>query len=121
MRSSDWSSDVCSSDLVVGNMGADVGEPPIDLRLDADRGFLDPVARPAGDRIVALQPDVERSADIALGRRGKTRKFLDLCNRPIACCQPGPRRHGHAPASRSDEHTPELQSPMRISYTVFFL
>src|SRR3546814_15032168 len=59
-------------------MRADVTEPLIDLRLHPDRGFLDPVARPARDRIVALEPDVERAADIALGRGGKAREFLDL-------------------------------------------
>src|SRR3546814_1165904 len=32
-----------------------------------------------------------------------------------------PRRHGRAPVARSEEHTSELQSLMRISYAVFCL
>src|SRR3546814_21031487 len=38
----------CVETAVVGNMRADVTEPLIDLRLHPARGFLDPVARPAG-------------------------------------------------------------------------
>src|SRR3546814_15939645 len=91
MRISDWSSDVCSSDLhrdqrrhemfervepaVVGDMRANFDEPVIDARLDADRGFFDHVARPARDRTIAFEPDVERPADVALGRWGTARKF----------------------------------------------
>src|SRR3546814_10851695 len=35
--------------------------------------------------------------------------------------RPGARRHGADPAGRSEEHTSELQSLMRISYAVFCL
>src|SRR3546814_2357299 len=34
---------------------------------------------------------------------------------------PGPQTDGRAPCSRSEEHTSELQSLMRISYAVFCL
>src|SRR3546814_1448379 len=39
--------------------------------------------------------------------------------RPVA--RRGPRRSGAARPDRSEEHTSELQSLMRISYAVFFL
>ena len=69
---------------VVGNMGTDVAEPLIHLGLNADRGFLDHVARPARNRVVAFEPDVERTADITLGCRGKAREFLDLGDGHVA-------------------------------------
>src|SRR3546814_11157538 len=63
MRISDWSSDVCSSDLVIAD--------PIDARRDADdladrirRGVADPIRLPGGETChigvsigVALYPD----------------------------------------------------------------
>src|SRR3546814_1716047 len=36
-------------------------------------------------------------------------------------CAPGVRRRGQSPRLRSEEHTSELQSLMRISYAVFCL
>src|SRR3546814_1598675 len=79
---------------VVGDMRANFDDPVIDARLDADRGFLDHVARPARDRIIAFDPDVERTAAVALGRCGTARKF------------------------RSEENTYELHSIIRITYVV---
>src|SRR3546814_10088117 len=86
MRISDWSSDVCSSDLAV------------------DR----PRWRRAGNvRQRRQQIDVGDGADAGIGTR----------------FQPGGpgNRGGHAHAARSEEHTSELQSLMRISYAVFCL
>src|SRR3546814_7887167 len=89
MRISDWSSDVCSSDLVERHpFGAEPREDMIGRGAGAgvadDREFL---AADAGD---------ERSF--------------------------GHRRAQHArEAARSEEHTSELQSLMRISYAVFCL
>src|SRR3546814_4729081 len=82
MRISDWSSDVCSSDLLADREG----------RHRNSAGHLD-------DRIEAV--------DAAQGRR------LD-----------GNAEHrnaGHRRDHRSEEHTSELQSLMRISYAVFCL
>src|SRR3546814_8830410 len=93
MRSSDWSSDVCSSDLVVGqqarrNLKAnDVLHPGmVEAARLVKRGDL--VVVSAEDGRVAV-----RSQGIAL--------------------QDG------AEGARSEEHTSELQSLMRISYAVF--
>ena len=91
---------------VVGNMRADFDEPLIDLRLHADRGFLDHVARPAGDRVFALEPDIERAADVPLRRGGKAREFLDLGYGQVPCGRSRTRRHGHAPAQRPGSHPP---------------
>src|SRR3546814_10335838 len=96
MRISDWSSDVCSSDLRAG--GVDRQVPP---RLAVDGGAQH-----------FQQADI-----VALGARG----FGD---------REQPRRAGivglvermpEAGQRRSEEHTSELQSLMRISYAVFCL
>src|SRR3546814_1225593 len=101
MRISDWSSDVCSSDLIRERTHAG-------LKAARERG------RPGGRRPV-VTPDKLRKAreHIASGltvreaaarlKIGKTALYKAL------------------EATRSEEHTSELQSLMRISYAVFCL
>src|SRR3546814_1560513 len=76
---------------------------------------------------------VQRVADVSqLGngrpaRTGPGRGALEGCRRrclPLRCCDLQGLRQGRArldPAARSEEHTSELQSLMRISYAVFCL
>src|SRR3546814_8436554 len=96
MRSSDWSSDVCSSDLAWGG-GVVFG----DLALAVHR--------------IDAQPDVERPAPRAKLIEERT-KARDLSRR-VEDQMVGQRRD----LGRSEEHTSELQSLMRISYAVFCL
>src|SRR3546814_1621232 len=101
MRISDWSSDVCSSDLVI----AAANECPVRIAaLIYDPSDI------AGDGRDAPQIDSVICFDAAITRR--------------AGIGPGERleRHFHSLISRrSEEHTSELQSLMRISYAVFCL
>src|SRR3546814_4459091 len=111
MRISDWSSDVCSSDLV--------GPPqPVDLRVGRARVQV-PVARRAPDDPV----EPRRNFGVAVTNHalGDLDQFARQAQRPR-----GRREHllaeqGRAPTARSEEHTSELQSLMRISYAVFCL
>src|SRR3546814_6108410 len=113
MRISDWSSDVCSSDLraslhhhelpadrsVVVGLPADAAEhgarqehraaPPA-VELVRARGFA--------------EAQVELEAGFDVGQRHARQ-----------------RRAGRLAGRRSEEHTSELQSLMRISYAVFCL
>src|SRR3546814_6237500 len=99
MRISDWSSDVCSSDLGYGGQRA-APRPGADRR--ADRAFLR-APRPQGARCEARRNPRSRNP------RRFRRYQVD-------------RRGSHlAPLPRSEEHTSELQSLMRISYAVFCL
>src|SRR3546814_7285916 len=130
MRISDWSSDVCSSDLARTDRERrrDVHRRRAD---DLDR--LSELARP--ERCHARQP--ETADDRRIG--GAARDGRDL---PEALWRASPadlghdgnlparrRRHTDAGARRarrrtgvrSEEHTSELPSLMRISYAVFFL
>src|SRR3546814_9241523 len=96
MRISDWSSDVCSSDA------------------------LDPV-------LAAGEGRLEREEVDHLGERQRDHREVDAvaADRQRADDQPHRGRHRHpghdARFGRSEEHTSELQSLMRISYAVFCL
>src|SRR3546814_4106905 len=108
MRISDWSSDVCSSDLLFGECctvaAADVEQQAFEIGTDLDIHRRARRRRDAADRIVArTQCPVEDVVDV-----GRDDQFRDR--------QPHLRRH-----IRSEEHTSELQSLMRISYAVFCL
>src|SRR3546814_1875191 len=102
MRISDWSSDVCSSDL----------------RVDA----ADQRALLARARQQRLGLDVRRGAGHARIGAGLGDGDLPVLHRLAAGGDGGVRGHlQHAVADRSEEHTSELQSLMRISYAVFCL
>src|SRR3546814_1068137 len=97
MRISDWSSDVRSSDL------AD-GEPRHQQR--AQRSARDEGTRPGVDRQARLRPLDRGAADERIAVLSDPRDQR-------------PRTHDRR--LRSEEHTSELQSLMRISYAVFCL
>src|SRR3546814_7058393 len=109
MRISDWSSDVCSSDL------ADRCNPSVDrateLRQDlrACRGLVrcDPLC---SVELIDVET-VTRPGDRASRLCGS----IDIGTRHLA------RASIHLGDERSEEHTSELQSLMRISYAVFCL
>src|SRR3546814_7661961 len=114
MRISDWSSDVCSSDLMLAQVKAKFGVPvATDLheveQAEAVAATADLVQIPA---FLCRQTDlVVATARATLKQQGllhvKKAQFLA----PWDC---------HA-ILRSEEHTSELQSLMRISYAVFCL
>src|SRR3546814_3022758 len=124
MRISDWSSDVCSSDLIAGDhaVGLQPGEPAADLagaephRLGQRRIGAAPGALQGGQQ--AQIEDVEiwhLHAQIMRHSMVYARKLIKMAkirSRTHGSC----RRPG-----RSEEHTSELQSLMRISYAVFCL
>src|SRR3546814_6034806 len=101
VRISDWSSDVCSSDLPLGGQRlehlaqhrARHTETMQDIAFAGDfrSGRVD-----AGEDLGA-----QRAGDLIVARKRAFRISSEL--------------------GRSEEHTSELQSPMRISYAVFCL
>src|SRR3546814_7329656 len=91
MRISDWSSDVCSSDLQVPRVAVPVlvhAAPSSVVGAPSSYGLPPALVPPAG-------------------RRWMPRSIRHPRARPVA--------------GRSEEHTSELQSLMRISYAVFCL
>src|SRR3546814_1467482 len=102
MRISDWSSDVCSSDLlaVLDAPGVGIDRRGVALR---DR----PGAVAAVLRCVARRIGGE---GVAVGGRGETPDGALMAVSELVLA-----------LDRSEEHTSELQSLMRISYAVFCL
>src|SRR3546814_6775019 len=116
MRISDWSSDVCSSDLdKVTAVGTHLffrwtgwwGTPPAFNR--------DVLSSEPAIAMLAPLSDAHRAAiGLAVGAPGSV-DAATLANAAL------PVSTAADPDSRSEEHTSELQSLMRISYAVFCL
>src|SRR3546814_10298833 len=101
MRISDWSSDVCSSDLALSRLRHQAYSGLVlDIMLPGMNGF-DVLRAVRADKTLATLPV------IVLTAKG----------------QADDRRTAEAigATARSEEHTSELQSLMRISYAVFCL
>src|SRR3546814_6299344 len=123
MRISDWSSDVCSSDLWVAESQRSL--PPITAGRFRIRGSH--VTEPAPPGAIDLL--IDANAAFGTGRHETTRGCL-LALQDIARRRPARRPvtpvldmgcGSGVLAMRSEEHTSELQSLMRISYAVFCL
>src|SRR3546814_5454465 len=113
MRISDWSSDVCSSDLTIFAIG---------ILHAIEQGRLAEAAPIATEVVhLVLSRRVLYMAvllhDIAKGRGGD-HSALGAKVAQKVCPQLG---LDAAETERSEEHTSELQSLMRISYAVFCL
>src|SRR3546814_1943520 len=136
MRISDWSSDVCSSDLVVqclpaqrprglrvvaGDGGSEPGEQLVEhafAQVVGDLAF--PVAafgQRNGVETAAVRVARLRQESRAAEQQEERAQVVDLLG--IAACKQVGVDAGDAEIGRA--HTSELQSLMRISYAVFCL
>src|SRR3546814_7316012 len=95
MRISDWSSDVCSSDLR-------------HERLEVERPLAFPCPAPA-----PFNADLAGQVNDQFSDAGVIEIFAQRCRHAV--------EDSGVFARRSEEHTSELQSLMRISYAVFCL
>src|SRR3546814_4966699 len=117
MRISDWSSDVCSSDLAGSGRdqvrhlrnGAGSMSGKTIIFGQALNAALDDAMADDGN-VMILGEDVadEQGGGVFKVSKGLSSKY-------------GTSRVRSTPISRSEEHTSELQSLMRISYAVFCL
>src|SRR3546814_10572838 len=119
MRISDWSSDVCSSDLRL--LQGEPGEQVILIKLHS---LLQVVAVAACDQRQKpgnIAGERLRQAHLTAIRVNHLWAKL-LAQRRQSLAQTLTRLHLEAPTpERSEEHTSELQSLMRHSYAVFCL
>src|SRR3546814_3125528 len=115
MRISDWSSDVCSSDL------RSTARRRIREARTADGHVAgDAARRPARAAVLAVHVDAD--ADRSGVARARHRlPAADRCDRRSRGAGRSLPARGSAAVSRSEEHTSELQSLLRISYAVFCL
>src|SRR3546814_8163473 len=123
MRISDWSSDVCSSDLSCETIRQ---APAIDLPLPKVMASSALLAHLVVSRFVDHQPWHRQSVILRRQVVEIDRDVMGRWSRKLAWLMAplGERLLAHileAPKIRSEEHTSELQSLMRISYAVFFL
>src|SRR3546814_6367325 len=124
MRISDWSSDVCSSDLRREKFLQQLAVTRLCTRRQPQRGLgFDLAEHRYGDfaRLHRLQFEYDR--ELALERAGDHIGVEQVFHQR----GPGPssgnasRQAWNSSTSRSEEHTSELQSLMRSSYAVFCL
>src|SRR3546814_8950707 len=121
MRISDWSSDVCSSDLN-GQPGRSASRPRAFRRQAACLPQDVPHPRIVRECGAALPDALDRTIGGIVGRVRTTPAFERLTLARVAFA----RLHAQHPVLRgltdcgwrSEEHTSELQSLMRISYAV---
>src|SRR3546814_8926029 len=100
MRISDWSSDVCSSDLPICFLNLRQCAAPLASRTSEQRErrlVASVVQRPP----LSALPETRHGNEVRV--------------------QSGSARHANPSGTRSEEHTSELQSLLRISYAVFCL
>src|SRR3546814_4569835 len=112
MRISDWSSDVCSSDLSWAVRPFRAGSVPPEIPFRSSRACSSRAARHPGSppRTALAHRD---------HRMLRKRTFGAI---PECAGRPSGSLWNHLPLdNRSEEHTSELQSLMRISYAVFCL
>src|SRR3546814_10707627 len=118
MLISDWSSDVCSSDLIVvrllhaNRVGATILDHDPEI-IDALRKFGFKVFYGDATRLDLLEAAGAARAKILVVAVDNTESSLELVD--LA------KQHFPNLKIRSEEHTSELQSLMRISYAVFCL
>src|SRR3546814_2659830 len=113
MRISDWSSDVCSSDL---DRRMRRGDPPAQGS-PQPRQPPQPVSQAMTDGY-----RLERDADLTTRNTfGVPARAPLLAEVDDAAALPQLFADGIVDVARSEEHTSELQSLMRISYAVFCL
>src|SRR3546814_9967006 len=126
MRISDWSSDVCSSDLNIRGLGSNVSLTNDGLEngvgVYIDNVYYGRVGQLQFDLVDLAQIEVLRGPQGTLFGKNTTAGAINISSRKPSFA---PEFSGEASVGdygyRSEEHTSELQSLMRISYAVFCL
>src|SRR3546814_9248999 len=126
---SDWSSDVCSSDLVDGDLARAWRQRAADQL--QERGLAGAVSPDDADRLAPMDVEVQCAQCLEVPVPAIAMPGIEQLKQPVVRLaidreglrQPAnPDRDVRAhPRIRSEEHTSELTSLMRISYDVFCL
>src|SRR3546814_3571868 len=119
MRISDWSSDVCSSDLV-GNLRQRRPDLALERRADRLQRQVERLQR-AGEIGLQLRTGFAQHRVVAARQRHAARQRMARRAEPDQAQEFVVRAQQQRTDRRSEEHTSELQSLMRISYAVFCL
>src|SRR3546814_5267459 len=117
MRISDWSSDVCSSDLEIVLSKQSDGQSRVDLKIGDLQIYMsdgEVMKKWLGGELGPART----KAHLGLDHFGLS---VDDVDAAIADLELKGVQITFPPTTRSEEHTSELQSLMRISYAVFCL
>src|SRR3546814_10048509 len=127
MRISDWSSDVCSSDLVF-KTGIKIRNAIYDYDDTSDNYRYEYIGSLTNEELLR---SVQSPSELSYGDTGATVSTItgsDIFYMPdpyklgqMFTDNPGDWKNVQTATQRSEEHTSELQSLMRISYAVFCL
>src|SRR3546814_4181997 len=112
MRISDWSSDVCSSDLLEGVKVGDPSDPEV---------YMGPLISEAQREKVHGMVERAVAAGATLVMGGHPIEGPGYFYAPTLLTNVDPDSEVAQDELRSEEHTSELQSLMRISYAAFCL
>src|SRR3546814_6187080 len=120
MRISDWSSDVCSSDRPNKPL-ADIHGVPMIVHVwrRAMEAGVGPVVVACAEEAIAAA--VTAAGGVAVLTDPAHASGSDRIFEALTAVDPGGRHDAVVNLQRSEEHTSELQSLMRISYAVFCL
>src|SRR3546814_8831975 len=118
MRISDWSSDVCSSDLLV--------QPAVSVVPSAAQAKLRDLTQRRVQLVNMRVAEINRSHQASPALAASHRRVQAALTREITHIERDIQRclasaDASALKARSEEHTSELQSLMRTSYAVFCL
>src|SRR3546814_2290794 len=130
IRISDWSSDVCSSDLPRGTPGRqELNDPHSPCRRRPWSTLVDP----GRADLIRIKERATIQGKNPCRRRSPATSPSTAASPTAGCCRAtsgpttncwncaGSGRRRRPGSSRSEEHTSELQSLMRLSYAVFCL
>src|SRR3546814_6961853 len=121
MRISDWSSDVCSSDLFVQQL--DLIESDQEERIRAVADFLQASANKVkwADAGLIHESSLDEFDDTLARHHAMVSKELKVTHSGHSEVAIGQLRYSRCSqfVARSEEHTSELQSPMRNSHAGF--
>src|SRR3546814_1399678 len=122
MRISDWSSDVCSSDLNTKHLGRPLfgGTTGTDQAFDPNGTYIGDDGAIERTVMDGLTVQVNVTGEQVFGTNGSN--VFDVLTDIVDSLRNDPSAlNANLEALRSEEHTSELQSLMRISYAVFCL
>src|SRR3546814_7737481 len=119
MRISDWSSDVCSSDLPAPGAVTGLHQLRSEELLHLAHQTTLPTLETSFERTIASVPAADLEPLVADTLSARRLPVPTVLNGLIARLKD--EQDARALASRSEEHTSELQSLMRISYAVLRL
>src|SRR3546814_5774379 len=118
MRISDWSSDVCSSDLTPSPRRQVPPDRPAAGAAPDFEILHDPLANNGDDGAYRYRPPLSRHGHQEQRLHLQFREYRSEADSGLLDPAGAISVH-HDLQSRSEEHTSELQSLMRISYAVF--